>query len=325
MQQGEDMNNDHYTIGIDAGGTKVAYGLFDFDGKLIDRFEHPSDPKADGPAFSDRMAETVEMLLEKNAISRQLLDGVGVCMPSYIMYDEGYIFLTSALPKVRDFYMRDYLRNKLHVPVLLDNDANAAALAEYRRGAGAGKDLKHMVYIAISTGIGSGIIINRDLYRGSYGFAGECGHMLITPDEGIECGCRNKGCFMSYAGGRYIPMHLKDRLHEGRRSILSGIDETVLSCREILPACRENDPLAMEMLGQMAHYIAVCVYNIYELLNINTFVFGGGLTSFGDLLFDRVRGEFDRYNHIKLPVTFLTAQLKKDFGIIGASELVRGN
>ena len=120
-------------------------------------------------------------------------------------------------------------------------------------------------------------------------------------------------------------MHLKDRLHEGRRSILSSIDETVLSCREILPACRENDPLAMEMLGQMAHYIAVCVYNIYELLNINTFVFGGGLTSFGDLLFDRVRGEFDRYNHIKLPVTFLTAQLKKDFGIIGASELVRGN
>lgn len=317
------MKNDHFTIGIDAGGTKVAYGLFDSAGELTDRFEHPSDLSADGPAFADRMAQTVEQLLEKNAVDRSRLDGVGVCMPSYIMYDEGYIFLTSALPKVQDFYMRDYLQEKIGVPVRLDNDANAAALAEYRRGAGAGRGLKHMVYIAISTGIGSGIIINSDLYRGSYGFAGECGHMLITPDEGIECGCRNKGCFMSYAGGRYVPMHLKEQLRKGRPSILSKIDESVLSCKYILPACREKDPLALEMLDQMAHYIAVCVYNIYELLNINTFVFGGGLTAFGDLLMDRVREEFDRYNHVKLPVTFLTAALRQDFGIIGASELVR--
>ncbi len=317
------MREKGYTIGIDAGGTKVAYGLFDAQGELVDRYEHPSDQEADGPAFADRMAWSVQMLLDKHASVRDALEGVGVVMPSYIMFDKGYIFLTSALPKVQDFYMRDYLREKLNVPVLLDNDANAAALAEFRKGAGAGRGLKHMVYFTVSTGIGSGLIINGDVFRGSYGFAGEAGHMLITPDEGIECGCGNQGCFMSYGSGRYVPMHILRKLHEGRESVLSSVDETLLSCRDLLTACRQKDALAMEMLDQMAHYMAVCAYNIYQLLNINFFVFGGGLTAFGDLLFDRVRAQFDRYDHIGLPVEFTTAALKQDFGIIGASELIR--
>ena len=89
-------------------------------------------------------------------------------------------------------------------------------------------------------------------------------------------------------------------------------------------ACCEGDPLALEVLDQTAHYLAVCVFNIYQLLNVNLFVFGGGLVNFGPMLYDRVRAEFDRYNHIPQPVEFRFAELKQDFGIIGAAELVRG-
>ena len=316
------MEAQRYKIGIDVGGTKVAYGLFDLEGNLLDRAQHPSDLEADGPAFSDQMIEAIDALLAKNDINRSDLRGIGVGMPSYILFKEGYIYLTSALTKIQNFGMRDYLQERLHVPVVLDNDANAAALAEFRHGACKGKDIDHMVYFTVSTGIGSGLIINRDVFRGSYGFAGECGHMLLTPDEGIECGCGNKGCFMSYGSGRYVPEHIKKHLHEGRSSVLSQINEQTLSCKDLLAACRQEDPLALEMLDQMAHTIAVCCFNIYEMLNINTFVFGGGLTAFGDLLFDKVRADFDRYNHIDLPVEFLIAALKQDFGIIGASELV---
>jgi glucokinase len=91
----------------------------------------------------------------------------------------------------------------------------------------------------------------------------------------------------------------------------------------LLAACRERDPLALAELDEMAHYLAVCLFNIYQLLNVNLFVFGGGLTHFGSLLFGRVRAEFDRYNHIPQPVEFRFAELKQNFGIIGASELVR--
>ena len=310
-----------YVVGVDVGGTKVAYGLFDEEGTLKGRLEHPSDREADGPAFSDQIIAHVNQLLDEAGVSKDEVSGVGVCICSYIIYDTGYIYLTSALENIQNFYMRDYLQEKLGLRVVLDNDANVAALAEHRKGAGRGT--KHMVYMAVSTGLGSGIIINGELFRGSYGFAGENGHMLINPDHGVRCGCRNRGCFMSYASGRYIPVHTKMRLLEGKESVLSTVDQETMSARDIYEACVSGDELALEMLDQMAHYIGVCTYNIYQLLNINVFVFGGGLTAFGGMLFDKVREVFDSYNHIDLPVEFRFAQLEKDFGIIGAAELVR--
>lgn len=308
-----------YTMGVDAGGTKVAYGLFDGSGKLLRRFEHPTDAQADGPAFSDQLVATAYRLLSAEGIGPEDLEGIGICMPSFILYDQGYIYLTSAMTNIRDFPMRDYIAARLPTRVVLDNDGNVAALAEHRHGAGKGS--RHMVYIAASTGIGSGIIIDGKVFHGSYGWAGECGHMLATPDEGLDCGCQNRGCFMSYASGRYIALHAKQRLDAGADSILREAED--LTARDILKAYRQGDALAKELVDQMARYMAVCIFNIYQLLNINLFVFGGGLVNFGDVLFGPMREIFDGYNHIPQPVEFRFAALEQDFGIIGAAELVK--
>ena len=307
-----------FRIGIDAGGTKVAYGLFDQKNNLVGRRQHPTPADADGPQFSDLIIENCRALLQEQNLKIDDLRGIGVCMPSFILFDEGYICMTSAMENIRDFAMRDYLTQRLPVSIVLDNDSNCAALAEYRFGAGRGS--RHMVYMSASTGIGSGLIINGELFRGSYGWAGETGHMLITPDEGLECGCRNRGCFMSWAGGRYIPDRVlrKAKDFETKMNLAVRTDGIAL-----LQACRDGDPLALAVLDEMAHYLGVCLFNIYQMLNINLFVFGGGLTHFGSLLFDRVRAEFDRYNHIPQPVEFRFAELKQDFGIIGAAELIR--
>lgn len=307
-----------YRLGIDAGGTKVAYGLFDESNTLFDRYQHPTPIEADGPAFSDLLIKGVNTLITRNSLRREDIQGVGICMPSFILYDDGYVLMTSAMVNIRDFAMREYLEKRLELPVILDNDSNVAALAEYRYGAGRGS--KHMIYMATSTGIGSGLILNGQLFRGSYGWAGESGHMLITPDEGLECGCRNQGCFMSWASGRYMPQQAR-RLAKGRTTLLNLGPE--LDGVELNRACQAGDRLAMEVLDQTAHYIGVCAFNIYQLLNVNLFVFGGGLTNFGDLLFSRVRREFDHYNHLPQKVDFRFAELKQDFGIIGAAELVR--
>lgn len=307
-----------YVIGIDAGGTKVAYGLFNNSGVLVDRFQHPTDIEADGPSFCDGVLRMVHEMLQRNGLTVDSLEGIGICMPSFILFDQGYVCMTSAMTNIKDFAMRDYFAERLPVLVVLDNDSNVAALAEHKHGAGRGS--KHMIYMATSTGIGSGIIINGKLFRGNYGWAGESGHMLITPDEGILCGCGNKGCFMSYASGRYIPQHVRACVQQGTQSVLADCE--VLDCTNILEACKAGDTLAVKAVEDMAHYIAVCTFNIYQLLNINLFVFGGGLVNFGDELFGRVRAEFDRYNHIPQPVYFRFAELGKDFGIIGAAELI---
>ena len=306
-----------YRIGIDAGGTKVAYGLFDQNNSLVGRRQHPTPADADGPQFSDLIIENCLALLQEQNLKIDDLRGIGVCMPSFILFDEGYICMTSAMINVRDFAMRDYMAERLSVPIVLDNDSNCAALAEYIFGAGRGS--RNMIYMAASTGIGSGLILNGELFRGSYGWAGESGHMLITPDEGLECGCRNRGCFMSWASGKDI--HRRIRLKIGSFNTKMDLSRET-DGPALLQACKENDPLAMAVLDEMAHYLGVCVFNIYQMLNVNLFVFGGGLTNFGSLLFDRVRTEFDRYNHIPQPVTFKFAELKQDFGMIGAAELV---
>lgn len=309
-----------YRIGIDVGGTKMACALFDGDNAIIDRERHATPLDVDGPGLSALMLRDIEALLERNGIGHDSVRGVGIGLPSFIYFERGYVYMTSALTNLKEFPMRDYLAERLDIPVALDNDSNAAALAEYRYGAGRGS--RNMIYMSASTGLGSGLILNGRLFRGSYGWAGESGHMLITPDAGLECGCGNRGCFMSWAAGRYVPDQIRV-LAKGRETLMDlgpGLD-----CAALNEAVRAGDAVALEALEQMAHYMAVCLFNIYQLLNVNLYVFGGGLTHFGDALFGRVRREFDRYNHLPQPVEFKIAELKQDFGVIGAAELVLEN
>ena len=308
-----------YVIGIDAGGTKVAYGLFDSSGKLIFRTRHPSDINADGPAFSDRIIETVNAILDECRLVPEDIKGIGIGMCSFIFIDEGYVYMTSALENIRDFAMRDYIESRLGIKVVLDNDANAAALAEQRKGAARGH--KDVVYMAFGTGVGSGIIINNELVHGSYGWAGESGHMLITPDEGMECGCRNRGCFMTYASGMGMARWAQKFIDEGCESELAQCAE--ITAKDILAAYSNGDALAEKLVDQTAHYMGICMFNIYQLLNINMYVLGGGLVNFGDMMLEKIRNEFNRYNKIPLPVDIVFAELKDDMGITGAAELVK--
>ena len=309
---------ERYVIGVDAGGTKVAYGLFDNQNKIVDRFQHATDADADGPTFSDTIIKNAEALLKKNDLTFEHLDGVGICMPSFIEVETGFVFMTSSMPHIKNFNMREYVEARLPIHVVLDNDANGAALAEFMHGAGRGA--RHMVYVVLGTGLGSGIIIDGKVFSGSYGAAGECGHMLATPNAGIMCGCENTGCFMSYITGKHLPERVRLGLVSG---IESRLTPETANGPELLEAYKSGDALAHNQIHEMAHYLALCVFNIYQLLNIDTFVFGGGLTGLGDALFDRMREEFAGYYHISFPVHFKIAQLKEDIGIIGAAELVR--
>ena len=314
---------DNYSIGIDVGGTKIAYGLFDGNARLIAKHSTPSDATCPPEPFFDRIAERALSLARENGVGREDLSGVGVGVPSYVKYDEGRIVKTVNLTCLNDFPARDYLSQKLGLPVALANDAQAAALAEHRHGAGRG--FTNMLYCPVSTGISSAVIIDGRLFRGSYGWAGETGHAIITPGEGLLCGCGNRGCMMSYVSGSMIVRHAQMRISEGEKTALTeiagGADR--ITAQHILIGYDLGDPLSIQLVAQMAKYMAVWLYNLYVTFNINCFVFGGGLLKFGDRLFPAVRAQFDAYNQSDLPVYFKNAELTEDFGIVGAMELLR--
>jgi len=314
-----------YCIGVDVGGTKTAYGLFDEKHQIVTRYEQPTVTCGSCEDIAQAVVDGIFKMIDSCGLSISDISGVGLALPSFIDFEAGRILCTSNICTLKDFAARDFFEKKLGVRVALDNDSHVAALAEHRFGAGRG--YRHMLYCAVSTGVANGIIINGSLFRGSYGAAGETGHMLITPDEGIVCGCENRGCFMSHTSGSMIVRHIQQWLAEGGTSSMlemAGGDPAAIDGKILQAAAEAGDPMAVRAIEKMAYYLGIWTYNLYQAFNINCYVFGGGLVKMGDLLFDKVRYHFDRFNISQKdkPVYFKYAELGRDFGIIGAEQLL---
>ena len=315
---------EQYIIGIDVGGTKTAYGIFDKDNTIINRLVHKSDDNSPPELFFDQIAGNVHKLIDGCGVKKENLLGIGLGMPSFILYDEGYIVKTSNLVNIKEFPARSYLSEKFGgISVILDNDARAAGMAEYRYGAGQGFD--KMFFCPISSGISSSLFIDGRPFRGSYGWAGESGHMIATPGEGVQCGCGNQGCFMSWTSGSMIVKHIKNWINAGEKTnmieLAGGIEK--IDSIVLEKAFNTGDPMARKALDQMIHWLGVWFYNLYVSCNVNCFVMGGGLVNMGEKLLGPIRQKFDSYNHDERPVYFKTAQCSTDCGITGAAELVK--
>lgn len=311
-------------VGIDVGGTKVAYGLFDEEYRLLKRLEIPSRPEIPAEAMMDEIIDGVDVLLAAGNSGRGDLAAVGACFPSFINHREGRVIYTVNLPNWVGLPIQDMLSQRLGAPVEVDNDANVAALAEHRQGAGQGAD--NMIYITISTGIGGGLIINNQLFRGSHGMAGEIGHMLVSDKYGFSCGCGNPGCVESISSGTNMARYAAMRIAEGAESSISryaGGGE--ITTRHIGKALAENDPLAIETVDHAAEYLGRLFESLYQVLDIDLIVYGGGAVKVGPRLMER---SISRFNEMckygaEFPVTFAPARLGDDTGIIGAALLTQ--
>ena len=312
-----------FTMGIDVGGTKTAYGIFDTEKNLVRSLVHPSDNNCSAETFFDQIAANAWELMSSCGAGRENIAGIGLGMPSFILYDEGYIIKTSNLTNIKNFPARAYLSQKLGgIPVILDNDARAAGMAEYRYGAGRGFD--KMFFCPLSTGISSSLFIDGKPFRGSYGWAGESGHMIATPGEGLLCGCGNRGCYMSWCSGSMIVMHIRNWIAAGEKTIMAELAGGIEKIDSIIleKAFDLDDPMAVKALEQMSHWLGTWFFNLYVTFNVNCFVVGGGLVKMGEKLLGPIRSVFDRYNHDERPVYFKPAECKDISGILGAAELV---
>lgn len=316
----------NYYIGVDIGGTKIAYGLFDSNRQLLAKKKTPSDDALGGEEYFGRVAEELQHFVKNEKISFTDIKGIGIGIAGFVDFDQGRLVRAASLPKLIDFWVLNFLKEKLgeDVKIVLDNDCHCGALAEYRRGAG--RSYKHMLYCPISTGISSGIIIDGKLFRGSDGASGESGHML-TAVEGplkISCGCGNEGCFNSLCSGKNIAIHIRRWISQGEETImteLAGGPENITAVH-INQAYDLGDAMAKKAVEQMAKYMAIWLFDVYSLLNINCFVFSGGLLKMGDKLLNRVKNLFTEYQTNGFPVYFYETELGVDSGLIGAVELL---
>ncbi len=311
-------------IGIDFGGTKIAYGLFDEEMRLVERLRVKTDAGAAPGDVMNGMARDVQALLRKAGCDIAAVSGVGIGFPCHIGYDQGAVLIATNLPLWEDVLVRDEMRNRLNLPIWVDNDTNCAAFAEHRLGAGQGA--RHMTYMTVSTGIGCGFILNGAMYRGTHGFAGELGQIFVSDTQGFGTPRMNAGVVQSIASGPALAKLAKERIGQGRQSAILAQAGSIdaIDCEHIGLAYAEGDALAGEIVEHGITYLARMLVNLYELMNIGTIVYGGGVLKLGKRMTEGMIEAFYSLSHgaRKCPVDFRPAALGDDAGLIGAALMV---
>jgi glucokinase len=310
------------TIGVDVGGTKVAAGVVDEHGQILEEIRRPT-PSTNPQETAEVIAEVVDLLKSK------FDDVIAVGLGAAGFVDEARSTVLFA-PNLawRDEAIKEKVETRVGLPVVVENDANAMAWGEARFGAGRGEGF--LVCVTLGTGIGGGIIIDGNLYRGRFGIGAEFGHVRVVPN-GRRCGCGNRGCWEQYASGNALVHEARDlarvapamaarllELGNGRPEGING--------PEITQAAREGDPAALECFRTIAQWTGQGLADLAAILDPGAFIIGGGLSDAGDVLIEPIREAFasaltGRGHRVMADIRI--AELGSSAGIVGAADLAR--
>ncbi len=293
------------TVGVDIGGTKVAAGLVDDEGQVL-RSVRTATPTT-SPA--DIVAAIVTLVTDLRRDATVVAVGVGAA--GYVDAARSTVLFAPNLVW-RDEPLRAEVADRLGLPVVVENDANAAAWAEHRFGAGRG--VRDLVAVTVGTGLGGGIVTGGRLHRGRAGLAGEAGHIRVVPD-GRPCGCGNRGCWEQYCSGAAL---LREARARGRTDLADGPAVTA--------AARAGDPAAVAAFEAVGSWLGQGLADLAAVLDPGRFVVGGGVSDAGDLLLAPARRRFAESvigRAQRPPVDIVAAQLGSRAGVVGAADLAR--
>lgn len=310
------------SIGIDVGGTKIAAGVVDADGTIGARTHR------DTPA--DSVDETAKAIIDAAAelIRDHEVECVGIGAAGFVSSNRSTVLFAPNLAW-RDEPLGARVAEVLKVPVVVENDANAAAWGEFAFGAA--KDVEHMVCVTVGTGIGGGVVIDGELLRGAHGVAAELGHMRVVPG-GHRCGCGARGCWEQYASGRALVREGRAQAESGSLaaaqmlSVCGISDPAELTGPMITQAAAAGDPCAVELLDDLGRWLGEGLASIATLFDPSTIVIGGGVSAAKELLLRSAQVAFEKHLPAKANrphPAFGLAELGNDAGLIGAADLAR--
>ena len=312
-------------LAIDLGGTTIITAIISDEGQVIAE-EYRLTLADEGPqSVIERILSAIDHILNQKRIGLSQLDSISLAAAGAINLDGGVITSSPNLPDWYDVPLRDIVKEKYKVNAFLINDASAAALGEHHLGAG--KGVNNLIYLTVSTGIGSGIIIDGKLYSGPCGSAGEIGHTTIDVN-GQRCSCGNIGCLETLASGTAIAKEAIRRISQGEGSSLTEIVEgkiESITAEKVSIAAQDRDSLALEIISRAATYLGVGLVNIVNIFNPEMIVIGGGVAQMGDLLLNPAR-QVVKERAFQLPaqvVRIVPAQLGDNAGVLGAAIFAR--
>jgi len=309
LSVGEDQ-----AIGIDVGGTKINAFRVARDGTIVERSSAPT-PADDDDATMARMVELARSLTTPEVVA------IGVGAAGLVDAAEGVLRFAPNLAW-RNMPIAQRMRDALGLPCQLDNDASMAAYGEFRFGAGRG--YRHLLLVAVGTGIGGGIVADGRLFRGAHGFAAEIGHIIVEPG-GPLCGCGNRGCWEQVAAGRAIGRLGREAVVEHPHSILWRLaegDPANVTGKVVTQAAMQGDPVAVGIIAEAGRRLGEGIAGLVNVLDPQVVVVGGGVIVAGDLLLDPARASYQDAvegpgYRPRLPI--VPAQLGNDAGAVGAA------
>jgi glucokinase len=304
------------TIGVDLGGTKMAVGVVDSEQHI-----HYEGKESSIGLSEDKLVEDLGRELAEAKQARPDVLSAGLGIPATIDHDRG-VAIQAVNLEISDVPLRDLMQERIGLPVFLDNDANMAALAEYLYGAGRGA--QNMVLLTIGTGIGGGLILGGEVYRGSTGGAAELGHIVIRED-GLPCqgNCPNHGCVETYASGTALAREGKAAAEREPGSALGkALAEGPILGRTVTDLAVNGDALATEVVADAGRHLGVALASLANIFDPDVIVIGGGVAAAGELLIGPAREELqsralDPMNGTPVKL----AELGPDAGMIGAAAM----
>lgn len=306
------------SAGVDVGGTKILAGVVDDSGSVLEelRVTSPaSDPDAIGATIGG---------LVKDLASRHHLETVGVGAAGYI--DKSGTVLFAPNIAWRDVDLKGHVEAATGLPTVVENDANAAAWGEFAHGAG--KDVDDLLLVTVGTGVGGGLVLDGQLYRGAFGVGAEIGHLRVVPG-GHPCGCGNLGCWEQYASGNALVRFAREAAAGGSAPALlarAGGHADTINGPLVTAAAQDGDEAAVGLFAELGRWLGEGIASLVAVLDPAVIVIGGGVSEAGDLLLTPTRaafeGELTGRGH--RPVAEIRqAQLGNRAGLIGAADLAR--
>ncbi len=315
------MAKNKYAVGVDLGGTNIKIGLVEANGKISKKISVDSCA-SEGPERVLSQIKSGINLITENCKGKII--GIGIGAPGAVKLKKGTVENPPNFPGWNKVHVGNILKKEFKCDVYVENDANAAAIGELTYGSG--RKYKSFVMVTLGTGVGSGIIFNKEIFRGDAGIAGEIGHVSIDY-KGPQCRCGNYGCLEAYLGNSYLVERVKRDLNGNKESMITGLvrgDYNLLTPKIIHAAAVNNDPFAVSVVKDCGNLLGSLLASVVHVLDITTFIIGGGLAGFGDLLFEATENSARErvMKPFKERIKILPAKLKNDAGIKGASALV---
>jgi glucokinase len=302
----------------DLGGTHLRAAVVGCDGTIHYRLKQPT-PQSEKPDGIVRALVDAAHEGERHTVGRGQISAVSVAVPGTVDFEEGVVVKAPNVPSLDGFRLAAALESELKWPAVLENDANAAAVGEMWQGAGRG--CRTIVCVTLGTGVGGGIILDEQLWRGVNGSAGEVGHLGVDPFAGVPCGCGSRGCLEVYASATAIVRMTREARPRYPDSLLHTSED--LTSETVYQAGLKGDELALEVFRRMGVYLGIGLASLINLLNPEMIVIGGGLSN-GWILFEQHMHQQVIERAFPLParsVKITRAECGDDAGFLGAARL----